>query len=58
MKSIKERKPKETNSININTSFIENFSQIELSENNSQYDIINENLMNFKPLKSAIMDSL
>jgi len=35
MKSIKERKPKETNSININTSFIENFSQIELSENNS-----------------------
>ena len=58
MKSIKERKPKETHSININTSFIENFSQIELSENNSQYDVINENLMNFKPLKSAIMDSL
>ena len=58
MKSIKERKPKETHSININTSFIDNFSQIELSENNSQYDVINENLMNFKPLKSAIMDSL
>ncbi len=58
MKSIKERKPKETHSININTSFIDNFSQIELSENNSQYDVINENFMNFKPLKSAIMDSL
>lgn len=59
MKSLKERKPKASQSqININASFIDNFSQIELSESNSQYDIINENLMNFKPLKSAIMDSL